>query len=138
MFLDDSYGTHALIAELVLAALELLSRWDVDLLHSQALVLIAAYTDVNDPWTTQSASGLATNLLASSLSVDKLGPFIVGPVLQGYVRPIFQFRGTVNPLGSGWGVRHSIAERSHWKERDPLVMSVFRWAVDNANVRSAL
>ncbi|XP_044717849.1 tti2 family domain-containing protein [Hirsutella rhossiliensis] len=134
---DNRYATHALVAELVLAALELLSRSGLDSLDDQALVLIVAYTDVHDPWTTQPSACLATGLVAPRLSNGKLIPFIVGPVLQAYIRPIFsQSGGTV--LRSGRPVQtrdahQSSLERPRWKEQDPFVVSVFRWAVDNAD-----
>lgn len=137
--LDNSYATHALVAELVLAALELLSRLGLDVIDDQALVLIVAYTDVHDPWTTASSSCLATSLVASHISDDKLTPFIVGPVLQAYVRPIFsQSSGTdvrTGRPGRCRHVHHSSQDGLRWKEQDPLVTSVFRWAVDNADVR---
>ncbi|KAF4507035.1 hypothetical protein G6O67_005712 [Ophiocordyceps sinensis] len=134
---DNSYATHALVAELVLAALELLSRLGLDVIDDQALVLIVAYTDVHDPWTTASSSCLATSLVASHISDDKLTPFIVGPVLQAYVRPIFsQSSGTdvrTGRPGRCRHVHHSSQDGLRWKEQDPLVTSVFRWAVDNAD-----
>lgn len=117
----------------MLAALELLSRSLPELVDDQALVLIIAYTNINDSWTTQPSAYLASDLIASHLPNDQLTSFIVGPVLQAYVRPIFSQTG-----GSGRSAQtRDVLERPLWKQRDPLAASVFRWAVDNADVKSS-
>lgn len=141
------YTARALTAELALACLELLSTtWSAPL-DDQALLSIVSYTDVHDPWTTHAASCLATRLAASRLPADRLAAFIVGPLLQAYIRPIFsgssdkvtslgrpvQFHGRPSsPRKPGFD------NALRWKHSDPPVTSVFLWAVKNATVGTPL
>ena len=143
MFPD--YPARALTAELALACLELLSTtWSAPL-DDVALSTIVAYTNVQDPWTTEAASCLAARITASQLSVDGLAAFIVGPLLHGYVRPIFSGsthkvtdlgRPVQFPGGSSGPRELGLDQTPRWKRSDPPVTSVFSWAVEKATVSS--
>ncbi|PNY29990.1 Uncharacterized protein TCAP_00065 [Tolypocladium capitatum] len=136
------YTARALTAELALTCLDLLSTASSAPLDDQALLSIVSYTDVRDPWTTHAASRLAARLVSSHLPADRPASFIVGPLLQAYVRPVFsgssdkvtssgrpvQFHGRLSsPRKLG------MDNMPCWKQSDPPVTSVFRWAVENAS-----
>ena len=118
---------------------------DVD---DDSLLLLTAYTDPSNPWTTSSAAHASLSLL-SALPSAKTSRFIVDTVLQRHLRPIFS-KTTSKVTSSGRpsqypeqdarvteaATRGGIEEPA-WKTGSGLTaVSTFAWAVDALEVSS--
>ncbi|KYK61912.1 hypothetical protein DCS_03057 [Drechmeria coniospora] len=131
----------ALTAELVLASIHILSASSDSSLDDQALLCVIAYTDVRDPWTTETAFQLASRIIAANLPPSRHAEFIVGSILQTYIRPVLSASSSGKLTGSGRpshfpsGVSNASksAFASSWKQSNPPVTTLFHWAVKNAD-----
>lgn len=105
----------------------------------------SAHTNPEDPWSSETSAQLASSLLITSLDTDEeREDFIVGSVLQGYLRPIFS-KGGANTSVTAEGRPAAFREPAQtaprppaeapWKEAGPQVVTIFQWAVTSANVR---
>ncbi|KJZ71464.1 hypothetical protein HIM_09150 [Hirsutella minnesotensis 3608] len=128
----EDHVTHALIAEIGLATLELLSRSAPSLFSEEALIAVLAYTDARDPWTSEPASQGAALLVWQLLPQEKLGNFIVGRLIQDYIRPTLL--GPCGQSGDDNAQSGRTAKPSLESTRRRSI-TIFRWAVDNADSR---
>jgi hypothetical protein len=109
-------------------------------LDDNVLLLTTAYTDSNDPWTTEAGAYSSSTMLEQHLLGDRLTEFIVKTVLQGYLRPLFS-KSTTKVTDSGRPNQFPDSasqriglEQAPWKAQQPRVISTFRWAVHSSNV----
>ncbi|KAH6989424.1 hypothetical protein BKA56DRAFT_611684 [Ilyonectria sp. MPI-CAGE-AT-0026] len=129
--------TVALVAEAGIACLHLLSlTWSYSL-DDSTLLKVVAFTDPRDSWTTIKAAGVASGLLQTQLSTVRKTEFIVGPILQTFLKPLFA-KSSSRVTASGRPAHYQeTAERgrqpaaaSSWKGHAPWAVSTLRWAVD--------
>lgn len=105
--------------------------------------MITAYTDSRDSWTTEHAALQASHLLDTSLSGGRTRDFIVGSILQDYLRPLFS-KSTSKVTESGRPsqfrnqehVQRDGLEPPSWKKQGPKAIAVLRWAVKTSEVGS--
>lgn len=131
----------ALVAEAGIACLHLLSlTWSYSL-DDSTLLKVVAFTDPRDSWTTVKAAGVASGLLQTQLSAVRKTEFIVGPILQTFLKPLFA-KSSSRVTASGRPAHYqATAERgrhppaaSSWKGHAPWAVSTLRWAVDASEV----
>ncbi|KAH6889092.1 hypothetical protein B0T10DRAFT_459759 [Thelonectria olida] len=129
-------GDSALATEAGIACLQLLSLLPSCCLDDSTLLKVVACTDARDAWTTGKAASVASDLLQAQLTKERLDDFVVGPVLQAFLKPLFaksssrvtesgrpnHYYGTTDP-------RHQHAKTTSWKSDAPWAMSTARWAV---------
>jgi len=116
------------------------------------IVTLAAFTDERDSWVTAEACHAATGLLQTYLNGtgqnrEELPP-IIGTVLKHHVRPLFaksknpaitsQGRKNIRTVQAGYDSTMVDPESKPWKYRRPYIVSVFRWVLQNADVRVLL
>ncbi|KAK3182059.1 hypothetical protein K4F52_006624 [Lecanicillium sp. MT-2017a] len=134
---------HVLLSEAAIAALLTLASKSPTALPKEALVAASAYTNPDDKWSSETSAQLASSLLATSLDTEEeRQDFIVGPVLQSYLRPIFS-KGSGNTSVTAEGRPAAFREPAQnaprppaeaaWKEAGPQVVSIFQSAVTSAN-----
>lgn len=112
-------------------------------LSNTELVNIVVFTNCHDPWTTDKAACDASRILALLLPGDKMSDFLVGNILQGLLRPIFSNSSSTVPASlrlshpqDSRSARQGVVEHLAWKHPNPQTVSIFRWAVQMANVGS--
>ncbi|KAF7545837.1 hypothetical protein G7Z17_g8870 [Cylindrodendrum hubeiense] len=127
----------ALVAEAGIACLHLISvTWSYNLDDSTLLKLVA-FTDLRDPWVTNKAVKVASGLLREQLTASTMAGFIIGPVLQTFLKPLFA-KSSSRVTASGRPAHYQeTAEKgrqppktSSWKALAPWAISTLRWAVD--------
>ncbi|KAH7171548.1 tRNA nucleotidyltransferase [Dactylonectria macrodidyma] len=129
--------TAALVTEAGIACLQLLSlTWSYSL-DDATLLKVVAFTDCRDPWTTKKAASVASELLRTQLTATRAVEFVVGPVLQTFIKPLFA-KPSSRITASGRPARYQTPPQrgqlppktSSWKDHAPWVVSTLRWAVD--------
>jgi hypothetical protein len=106
-------------------------------------VVITAYTDSRDSWTTEHAALQASHLLDTSLPERRTRDFIVGSILKDYLRPLFS-KSTSKVTASGRPsqfrnqeqVQRDGLEPPSWKKQGPMAIAILRWAVKTSKVGS--
>ncbi|KAF7558808.1 hypothetical protein G7046_g5357 [Stylonectria norvegica] len=122
-------------AEAGIACLMLLSTTWSHALDDSILLSAIAYNDARDPWTTARAATVASRLIDEQLTADKRADFIIGPVLQSYLRPLFTKSSRVTASGrpsqypTSIGQPQPVAQIPLWKTQDPWAVTILRWAV---------
>jgi Tti2 family len=114
-------------------------------IEPSVLLGIIAYTDIQDPWTTEATKHAAEQLLARHRDQLLSHDFIIDHVLAGYIRPLFsgskpatvtpQGRKAINPVPKV--ANHPSDQDSAnkpWKSQDVSSLTTFRWAILNMDV----
>lgn len=110
---------------------------------------MAAFTDERDPWATAEASHTATGLLQAYLNHTRQAKdyflLIVGAILKDSVRPLFarsknpaitsQGRKNIRVIHARYDSTVVDPESKPWRYQRPYIVSVFRWILQNLNVR---
>ncbi|RSM07981.1 hypothetical protein CEP52_004916 [Fusarium oligoseptatum] len=134
---NNGTGDSALLVEAGLACLSiLLSKYSFALDEDTRLKLIRV-TDARDTWTTSISATTATELLAQQLKDEEMVDFIIGPVLQKTLKPLFT-RHSSRITASGRPSQYSTdGDRSRmfeevqtWKDESPWAETAMQWAVN--------
>ena len=121
----------------------LCSDYDVDLkVEDGVLVLILAYTDTIDPWTSEETRSEAVKLLSSQLlsaEGDRTTEFIRHEILKGLLPGVFSSSAdgvpvTNRPWPSLSEDAAKLSAESSWKKTCPHACTVLGWSVDHAQV----
>lgn len=132
----------ALTSEAGIACLYLLSSLPSCTLDDSTVLKLVAFTDTQDPWTIEQAYGVAWKILLTHLSTERLQDFVLGPVLQDFLKPLFarsssrvtesgrpdRYYGTTDP-------RNQQTKTASWKTSAPWAITTTRWAVERSCVR---
>lgn len=116
---------------------------------SEVLLSLLAFTHLGDTWNSKPAYGVSKDALNHRSQEVHTGAFIVDYVLKGFIRPLFAkstpqtitSQGRKAPIEN---LRNRITEveSSHdaiskpWKCGDIHAVTVFKWVVTAADVRS--
>ncbi|KAL6365377.1 hypothetical protein LRP88_01367 [Fusarium phalaenopsidis] len=127
----------ALLVEAGLACLSVLSSKYSFALDEDTRLKLIRVTDARDPWTTSISATTATELLVQQLTDEKMPDFIVGPVLQKTLKPLFT-RQSSRITASGRPSQYSTAgdrprmfeEVQTWKDEAPWAETAIQWAVN--------
>lgn len=125
------------LAEAALALILMLCSASQCRLEDSSLLDVAAYTDPRDPWSHTKSAELATDLLAKQITGgEEKRAFITGPVLQGYLKPLFSHSSTrVTASGrpsyyqAAPQPHQPLSEKPYWKKQAPWAIAVTRWVV---------
>ncbi|ETS83339.1 hypothetical protein PFICI_05215 [Pestalotiopsis fici W106-1] len=134
--------------EVGLAILESLQGTYKAKLDPKVLVATTAFTNPQDPWTTQAAGTLAQTILAAAL--DRPGAketLITSTILTTFLRPLFSRSRPATVTASGRKAEFveparyagaapdgpTEAELKPWKYAHAYAVTVFAWAVEHAN-----
>ncbi|KAH7163633.1 hypothetical protein B0J13DRAFT_580686 [Dactylonectria estremocensis] len=129
--------TSAMVAEAGIACLQLISlTWSYSL-DDSTLLKVVAFTDCRDPWATEKAASVASELLRTQLTANRVVEFVVGPVLQTFIKPLFA-KSSSRVTTSGRPTQYQATpergqqppKTSSWKDHAPWAVSTMRWAVD--------
>lgn len=115
---------------------------------SQVLFTVIAFTDMIDPWTTDSTLSKAKEILRTQFEalVDETS-FIGETILKDYLRPLFSKSRPPTVTASGrkaeypedadrlHGLLQDNGETKPWKYVDLRALPVFAWAVHRSSVR---
>ncbi|KAK8060605.1 hypothetical protein PG996_010535, partial [Apiospora saccharicola] len=142
--------THFLFkGELGLNILRTLSNRNPFTLTSSALLSMVAYTNPQDPWTSDASADIARSLLQSQFSQEATGKpvskaeFITDTLLTLHLRPLFSKSrpATINASGRKAAFVEEMTstmleDRANklWKYAHVYAVTVFEWAVTNAAV----
>ncbi|KAJ3492627.1 hypothetical protein NLG97_g5264 [Lecanicillium saksenae] len=128
----------ATAAEAVLAALYSFNA-EAEIIQNDVLLNTIPYSQTSQAWTTQVAASVAERLLKRYLPGEKKQEFIIGDILQGYLRPIFS-KSTSSVTAEGRpalfrepspeGGFH--AQKAAWKDAGLHVVAIFEWAVQSS------
>ncbi|KPM40086.1 hypothetical protein AK830_g6462 [Neonectria ditissima] len=126
-----------LVAEAGIACLSLISSTQPYNIDDSTLLTVVAFTDSRDPWTTKKASSLALDLLSAQLSDKKLADFVIGPILQTFLKPLFA-KSSLRTTASGRPAHYQTVpdkspqpgKISSWKDHAPWAVSTLRWAIN--------
>ncbi|KAF4970868.1 hypothetical protein FZEAL_9961 [Fusarium zealandicum] len=130
----------SLLNEAGIACLSLLcSRYYLNL-DGNTLLKIVSVTGTQDPWTTSITATVASDILNIQLPEDKLANFIVGPILQESLKPLFT-RPSSRITASGRPSQYAPVQDRHqqlpeaqpWKHQAPWAVSALQWAVSMAH-----
>ncbi|KUJ07030.1 uncharacterized protein LY89DRAFT_632043 [Mollisia scopiformis] len=112
---------------------------------SKILLAILAFTSSRDSWTSPIAKTLAQGLLSPYTQQIHSKEFIIGHVIQLFIRPLFSKSKPEAITSTGRKAmptsapprRHDVAELERaskpWKYEAPYSVTVFSWAVENAS-----
>jgi hypothetical protein len=114
-------------------------------INPDTLLSIIAYTDVEDPWTTEATQRTAEQVLGYRQKQLISYDFIIKHVLVGFIRPLFSGSQTpsVTPQGrkavsqtvqKPHHLRDLDASKTPWKFREVSAMTVLRWTIRNMDV----
>lgn len=119
---------------------------------SQAVIVsLAAFTDERDPWVTLSSFQTAILLLKKYVedtrqSDGSLG-LLIRAILEQKIRPLFartknpaitsQGRRSIRLVHGGYDPSAQDPETKPWKFRHIYIVSVFRWVLQNIDVRTS-
>lgn len=98
---------------------------------------VIPYTEASQPWTTAAAAATAERLLDKYRPGAEKQEFVIGGVLQSYLRPVFS-KSTSAVTAQGRPVLFREpqpdagfhAQKAAWKEVGPHIVTIFDWAVD--------
>lgn len=143
-------------AEALMLCIDALVTHTAKMPASLTLLRVAAFTNPDDPWSSPAASGTAQSMLSRALKTPSGGlengqqqqqtvaRFIVDTVLQSYLRPLFSKASSkLTPSGRPAAYQEDPTLRRDtrlnqeippWKAEGPRAVTVFRWAVTNADV----
>lgn len=109
------------------------------------LLSVLAYSDAEDPWASEATQKSALKLLSIHQTQLLANIFIIDYVLIGFVRPLFstskpaaislQGRKALNSISNDRSRFSEDPVSKPWKFRDIYAVTIFRWAVRNADVR---
>jgi hypothetical protein len=114
-------------------------------LDPNVLLSTIAYTDLEDPWTTETLREEAEQVLSCHKKQLTSNEFIVNHVLLGFIRPLFsesqpssvtsQGRKAINQtVRKPDHLRDLDASKKPWKFREVSTMAVLRWSIQNMDV----
>lgn len=113
------------------------------------IVSLAAFTDERDSWVAAEACHTATDLLQAYLDDTRQTkgefPSVAGALLKDHIRPLFaksknpaitsKGRKNIRTVQAGYDLNLVDPESRLWKYRYPYIVSLFRWILQNINVR---
>ncbi|OHF01408.1 hypothetical protein CORC01_03164 [Colletotrichum orchidophilum] len=134
-------------AEQALDVLKILVLGFSLVLGDQNLIVVAAYTDCREAWTTVNAELYAREILGHSMDSDQKHAFINSAVLERFIRPIFSR--TCSSRITSTGRKAHFADDSQdgfasnvisvtddarlWKTTQTHAVTVFSWAVEQCD-----
>jgi hypothetical protein len=119
--------------------LRLCAEWEVELGY-ETLLRVVMYSDSRDWWTTDEMMKLSIEVLSQRIHRENMSHFIMHSILDGFLKPLFR-RAPVLPcqdtssagrFDSNMGT--TTASLATWKRASPEVVTVYRWAIDHADV----
>lgn len=108
---------------------------------ASVLTSVVAFTDLNDPWTTEETHEVAFKLIhkMTTSHIDARMEELLGAILRDSVRPAFaktkntkltqQARRAMYPVQSGTVDTSDDADQKPWKYRILHIPTVFRWVL---------
>lgn len=132
---------NPLTAEAVLACLDLLTtKWSYRI-DDTTLIVIVAYSDSSNSWATEMSSQVASRLLETHLSPERLSNFVTRSILHTFLRPLFA-RSSTRVTASGrpsyyqgpMPQPYQGIQTPAWRQECPWAAAVFHWAVKASDV----
>ncbi|KAM5386711.1 hypothetical protein ACJZ2D_000004 [Fusarium nematophilum] len=127
----------ALLVEAGVACFSILSSAYSLKLDERTLLKVVSVTGSQEPWSTAKSASSASDILNEQLPGEILVDFIVGPILQRTLKPLFN-KPSSKITASGRPSQYTpvddrsrqFAEPPTWKSHAPWAVATLQWAVD--------